>query len=236
VLFLPLPEGYENLREIQGWGADQVRSDATGLYYMTPLPPGTHRVIYSYALPLNQAVRTLLLKRTLPTGAFDIFVDTRQLVATSDIPYQGRVPIESHIFFHFRGTELASNARSWLQLTPLRAGSASFLRIGSYGLVMGLALLGVLIPLYGLRRAGARAAAAGPPTPEQMRRWQVDHARLLQTMARLDNAWQAGMIDEAVYRDQRQAYKEQALELAQHLRRAPHVPETGLIAAQREPE
>jgi hypothetical protein len=69
-----------------------------------------------------------------------------------------------------------------------------------------------------------------------MRRWQVDHTRLLQTMARLDNAWQAGTIDEAVYRDQRQAYKEQALELAQHLRRAPHVPETGLIAAQREPE
>lgn len=236
VLHLPLPEGYEDLREVQGWGAEHVRSDATGLSYTSPLPPGAHRIIYSYALPMQEAVRTLLLRHALPTEAFDIFVDTRQLVATIDIPYQGRIPIESHIFFHFRGTQLAPNARSWLQLTRLQAGSTSFLKIGSYGLVVTLALLGVLIPLYGLRYSRARVASALPPTIEQIRRWQVDYDHLLQTIAALDNAWEAGTVAEDLYRDQRKRHKDEALELAQHLRRARHVPETGLIAAQREPE
>ena len=236
VLYLPLPEGYEDLQDIQGWGSDQVRSDASGLYYTAPLPPGTHRLIYSYALPMKQAMRTLLLRHVLPTQAFDIFVDTRQLVATSDIPYRGRIPIESHVFFHFRGTQLAPNVRSWLQLTRLQAGSASFLRIGSYTLVIGLALLGICIPLCRLRWARSRHISATVPTPEQVQQWQVDQVQLLQTIARLDSAWEAGTVDENLYRNQRKLYKDQAIELAQHLRRAQQVPEMGLIAAQREPD
>jgi hypothetical protein len=143
------------------------------------------------------------------------------------------MPIESHTFFHFRGTQLAAHTRAWLQLTRLRAGVASFLRMGSYGAIIGLALLGVLIPVYGLRRTRTRSTSEATATPAQIRQWQHERFRLLQTIARLDDAWAAGRLDEAVYREQRRNYKAQLLDLAQHLYRAQNAPETGLIAAQR---
>ena len=42
---------------------------------------------------------------------------------------------------------LEAHSRSWLQLTP-RQTSASLLHVGAYGLVMGIVLLGMLMPLH----------------------------------------------------------------------------------------
>ena len=59
----------------------------------------------------------------------------------------GRVAIDPHVFAHFRGMNLEAHSRSWLQLTP-RQTSASLLHVGAYGLVMGIVLLGMLMPLH----------------------------------------------------------------------------------------
>jgi hypothetical protein len=45
--------------------------------------------------------------------------------------------------------------------------------------------------------------------------------RLLQTIAHLDDQYQAGIIDAQVYQQRRDKYKQQLLELAQQLRHAP---------------
>ena len=75
-LHLPLPEGYDDFQLVQGLTKESVHSALPGLYYTAPLAPGTHRIVYSYALPMPDTVRTMLTRRTLPTRVFDIFVDT----------------------------------------------------------------------------------------------------------------------------------------------------------------
>src|SRR5262249_43513607 len=51
-LYLPLPQGYSNLSGIEGLAADHIRIDAAGVFYIAPLAPGAHRIMYTYTLPL----------------------------------------------------------------------------------------------------------------------------------------------------------------------------------------
>jgi hypothetical protein len=215
-LHLPLPEGYGNFQLIEGLAGEALQTVASGLYYTAPLAPGTHRVVYSYALPMTDTVRMVLTRRTVPTRVFDIFVDTRQLVASSDVPFYGRIDIESHPFFHFRDTNLEANSRSWLQVTRL-ATSASGLRIVSYASIIGMVLLGVLIPLYHAWRGPGQSQRRQVVSVEQLQLWHTERVDLLRAMARLDDQHAAGVLDDATYRQSRGACKRQLLDIVERL-------------------
>ena len=220
VLHLPLPQGYYNLRGPQGLDSQHIRSEASGLYYMAPLAPGTHRLLYTYALPMRGNLTTLMTWHTLPTQVFDIFVEAQHLAATSELSFMGRVPIESHTFLHFRGGNIEPDARHWLQLTRLTSGATGILRASSYVLIIGMALLGIAIPIVGVWKNRTLSAPPQPATPNQLRQWQAKRTQLLQTIAQLDEAREAGTLDARQHRQQRQAYKRQLLEIAYQLRSA----------------
>lgn len=218
-LHLPLPEGYGNFQLIQGLAKESLQSVASGLYYTAPLAPGTHRVVYAYALPMTDTVRMVLTRRTLPTRVFDIFVDTRQLVASSDVPFNERFDTESHSFFHFRGTNLEANSRTWLQVTRL-ATSTSVLRIMSYASILGMILLGVAIPLSHTWRGLWRPQRRQAVSVEQLQQWHTERVGLLRAMARLDDQYAAGVLDDATYRQSRGACKSQLLDIVEQLQTA----------------
>lgn len=220
VLHLPLPQGYANLRGLQGLDSQHIRSDASGLYYTAPLAPGTHRLLYTYALPMPGNLTTLMTRHTLPTQVFDIFVEAQHLTATSELSFMGRVPIESHTFLHFRSENLEPSARHWLQLTRLTSGATGILRTSSYVLIIGMALLGIAIPIVGVWKNRTPSAPPQPATPDQLQQWQAERTQLLQTIAQLDDAREAGTLDARQYRQQRQAYKRQLLDIAYQLRSA----------------
>lgn len=215
-LHFPLPQGYYNLRNVQGLDANHVQSLPAGLYYTAPLAPGEHRVVYTYALPFRGDMTVIFTDRTLPTTVFDIFVEETHLVAASDLQFGGRVAATPHAFLHFRGTDLAARTRSWLQLTH-RTASAPLLQIGMYALTLGIALLGIAIPSYGVWRARTRPDRSQPMTPAQLQELHAAHGGLLRTIARLDDQHEAGTLDEDTYRQRRHRYKEQLIELAEYL-------------------
>ncbi len=219
VLHLPLPDGYDNLHDVQGVPPEHVRSDRFGLYLTQPLAPGTHRLIYTYTLPMAHRVRTLLLRQSLPIGMVDVFTDAQRLVATSNFQFLGEMPIQSHTFLHFRGTTPEPGARNWVQITRLGTSVSNALRAVSYTLIVTIALVGLVIPLYnGWRRRSRLAAGAAPPA-EALQAWQAEHARLLAAIAQLDDAQAASALDEPVYRQHRQAYKQQLRQVAEDLHR-----------------
>jgi hypothetical protein len=223
VLHMPLPEGYDNLRGLQGLDPQHIRSEASGLYYLAPLAPGTHRLFFTYTLPMPEKLTTLMTRHTLPTQVFDIFVESQHLTATSELPLMGHVPIESHTFLHFRGENLEPDTRHWLQLTRLASGAADILRTSSYALIIGMALLGIAIPVVGGWKNRSPSAPRPPATPNQLRQWQAERLQLLQTIAQLDDAREAGALSARQHRQQRQAYKRQLLDIAHQLRSAdPH--------------
>jgi hypothetical protein len=142
-LYLPLPQDYYNLSSVQGLAAEHVHTHTSGVYYSAPLAPGAHRVMYTYALPLQSKVSTLLLPRVLDTADLDVLVEETQLEATSDLPFGGRVSFEARTFVHFRGTALGAQSRSWVQLLH-RTGTAPLLRIAAYACVICLVCLGMV--------------------------------------------------------------------------------------------
>jgi len=151
----------------------------------------------------------------------DVLVEDEHLNATSDLPFGGRVSIDPHVFAHFHGMNLEAHSRSWLQLTP-RQTSASLLHVGAYGFIMGIVLLGVLIPL--------RDVWHGQAQPDHRETDVLSHAQrsdvkgvgrdLLQSIARLDNEYENGIVDDDTYQQCRQAYKEQLCRLIEELQRS----------------
>ncbi len=219
-LALPLPQDYSNLSGIQGLAAEHVRTHASGVSYTAPLAPGAHRVEYTYALPLRTRVSTLLLPRVLDTAALSILVEDTRLAATSDLPFGGRVSFESQTFAHFRGTALTAQSRSWVQLLR-RTGTDPLLRLGAYGLVIGLACLGLAVPFYERWQNRELQETPRPLSVAQRQELSTSKQRLLQSIVRLDEQYEAGMIAESAYQQQRQAEKTRLLALKQQLQREP---------------
>src|SRR4030095_13376130 len=193
-LHLPLPQGHYNIGQVQGLKAEYVRIDPSGLSYLAPLPPGEHQIVYTYNLPWHDSLATILVDRMLGTSILDVLVEDEHLNATSDLPFGGRVSIEPHVFAHFRGMNLVAHSRSWLQLVP-RQTSASLLHIGAYGLIMGIVLLGVLIPLHDIWHGQAQLDPRGTATLPHAQRSNVKEVGryLFERIAQLDNEYENGL-------------------------------------------
>jgi len=219
-LRLPLPLSYYNLGPVQGLAAEHVHVDAAGLSYGTPLAPGEHQVIYTYSLPWYNDLATILVQRTMATSVLDILVDDERFVTTSDLPFGGRVSIEPHPFSHFRGMNLEAHSRSWLQLMPHQT-SLPFLSIGAYSLIVGIMLLGVILPLQNIwyGRVQPEKSRIGRPKHEQIQELKVMGRKALQSIARLDDQHENGMLGEAAYQQHRQVYKAQLFSLAEQFQR-----------------
>lgn len=219
-LHLPLPEGYYDLGQVQGLDVNHVHRHPSGLYYTAPISAGEHRVVYTYALPFRHDQTILFATHSLPTSVFDVFVEDTHLVATSNMPFEGPVVAEPHAFLHFRATGLSMSDRSWLQLTQ-HAPTPSWLRVGAYGLTFAIALLGIVIPVFGNRRKQGETNPSLGSTTERVTQYQAAYQQLLLTIAKLDDQFDAGSIAEEVYRRQRQVYKQQIVELAIFLQESP---------------
>lgn len=217
---LPLPLRYYNLGQVQGLVAEHIRVDTAGLSYGAPLEPGEHQVIYTYNLPWHDDLATILVERTLDTSVLDVLVDDAHFVTTSDLQFGGHVSIEPHLFSHFRRMNLESHSRSWLQLLPHRT-SVALLSMGAYGLIIGMMLMGIIIPLHNLwhGRTQLEQRPVDSPNQAQIQELRVVGRKLLQGIARLDDQHEHGTIGEVVYRQRRHAYKEQLCSLAERCER-----------------
>jgi len=220
-LHLPLPQGHYNLGQVQGLNTEYVHVDPSGLSYLAPLPPGEHQIVYTYNLPWHESLATILVERTLGTSMLDVLVEDEHLNATSDLPFGGRVSIDPHVFAHFRGMNLEAHSRSWLQLTP-RHAAVSWLHIGAYGLIMGIVLLGVFMPLHDVWHAQAQPDHRETAILRHTQRSDVKGSGryLLQSIARLDDEYENGMVDDDTYQQRRRDYKEQLCKLVEELQKS----------------
>jgi len=220
-LHLPLPQGHYNMGQVQALAAESIRVDASGLSYIAPLAPGEHQVVYTYNLPWHDELATILIERTLGTSTLDVLVEDAHLHTTSDLQFRERVSIYPHVFAHFRGMNLEAHSRSWIQLTP-RQTSASLLHMGAYGLIIGITLLGVVLPLHNVwhERVQQGQRDSGALKPKQIQDVKGAGRDLLRGMARLDDAHNDGIIDEVTYQQRRQAYKDQLVELVEQWQRS----------------
>jgi len=219
VLRFTLPAGAQGLA-IDGDTQDgRYQVTADGFVDHLPLQPGqsTRQVLYRYTLPYTGD--KLDFARTLPYPATNVnalVTDIGQQVTSDQLISQGVRQTQQGNFYNLVGQNLPAGQPVTIQMTGLAAAAAGAEITPTTGggtatgrillwVLIGLAATGavLLVALPLLRRRGAEAKGA------------VTRDELVDALARLDMAHEAGELSDAVYRDERMRLKAQLRDLTQ---------------------
>jgi hypothetical protein len=93
--------------------------------------------------------------------------------------------------------------------------------MGAYGLIMGIVLLGLFMPLYDVWHDQAQSDSREVDALQHTQRADMQRVGryLLQSIARLDDEYENGLVEADTHQQRRQAYKEQLCKLIEELRR-----------------
>lgn len=220
---VPLPKGYNHFQSVQGLAPEHTVQHPSGLYYTASLAPGEHRFVYTYTLPMPDDVLMIFPERTLATDSLDILIDDTSLIASSGLDFGGYVTIAPRLLAHFRGVNLAPQARSWIQLAR-RSTTPLWLHVGTYSVILGLASLGILSPLVGVWRRRVDMGISPQDSQQHQQALRTTESLLLHHLARLDDEHHDGKLDEGSYQVQRQRHKQQLYEVMLQLSQAQETP------------
>ncbi len=218
VLRFSLPAGAQNV-EIDGDdGSGRFEMTADGFIDKLPLRPGanTRQALFRYSLPYTAGRLDLVHTLAYPAANVNALIsDVGQQVSSPQLADQGIRPTENGNYYNLLGQNLAAGQQVLIRLTNLpTAGGASaagtagglnpWLLAALVGLAAGGAVALILLPIL---RSRSLAAGAAPVAAAATREDLID------ALARLDLAHEAGELDEAAYRDQRLRLKAQLSDL-----------------------
>ncbi len=237
VLRFTVPPGAQNLSVSDGElrdasdpaSARYVRT-ADGFVDRMPLPPGqgVRQVLYRYSLPYSGQSLDLVRSLAYPAAAVNVLVADQGQPPEGDVPRvsskeladQGVRSTESGGFYSLLGENIPAGQPITIAMRGLPAAGES--GISSSAQASNRPWLFLLIGLVG---AGAGALIAWPLVARRSRETRAalpedssygaagDRERLVDALARLQLAFEAGELSEAAYRDQRMQIKSQLLDL-----------------------
>ncbi len=237
-----LPAGAENLNfPEEGRGRFQILED--GFADTWPLLPGDspEPLLFSYEIGYGTGEVTLPFKAAYPTANLNFLVAAAgEEVASAQLTFKGETEAGGKNYLHFYGQNLArgetvtlsfsnlspqtdslkETARESAPLTEPKAGP----RVALWATI-GLAALALFGGALFRRRTaplpGFEAPARAPEREEEDREeLEAERQKLLQAIARLDDAFESGHLDEEDYHRERKARKELLIAIMRRLNRA----------------
>jgi uncharacterized membrane protein len=203
VLQFTLPEGAAGVELTYGASPDDITATEHGFWDKRPLRPGGAEVGYSYSLSLESGKTDLSRPVYYNTARLDVLVPEGSLEITGDrlVPDES-MSISGSVFSHSIAEDLAAGQS--LTIGVARPGGGLF---GTWLILPGILVIVVVGGLFLLlrRRKLVAAPAAKGDSPRQQ--------DLLAGLAALDDRFDAGGIDEAAYRKQRDAMKKELARL-----------------------
>ena len=232
VLRFSLPAGAQDLAVNEGeLGGRFVQIDG-GFVDRLTLPPGQNvrQVLFRYALPFVGT--SLDLVRSLPYPAANVnalISDVGQAVSSSDLADQGKRTAESGSYYNLLATGIPANKEIRISMTGLPSATGGGVNMGSTSGPASTGSTGglnkwVIAGLLALAAAAAALLVAMPILRAQGRQgltsisqsYASDSDALIDALAELDLAYEAGEITEHAYRDQRLRLKAR---LRDHMRK-----------------
>ena len=215
-----LPEGAENLRFEMGGEGDRFLTTADGFADTEVVRPGTgQQVLYAYTLSYGQA-DTFDFARPLlyPTANLNVLVPRVGVDVTSDQVELNEIrTVEGQTYLNLNGRGFGAGDQVSVRFDGLQdivqqptTPSAAQKGFDAKWIALGLAALALV---GGLIYPSLRATRKPAPVRQPTEATDVRLSRLLEAIANLDDAFEAGGMDEASYRKQRQALKSEALTL-----------------------
>jgi mono/diheme cytochrome c family protein len=213
-LFFDLPKSAVNLQLQEGeLGGRFIQTDTGFADTLAVIPGvGSHQIVFAFDVPYTRRAE-LQFPMRYPVAGEIIVVPEGMRVESESLADNGLRQIEGASYRTYSGGTLAAGQTLTLTLsgTPVTAGSTG---AQGYELVIAAALLGAVLVGAGVwgwlrsRRDESQAAEAEDATaPEDARE------ALLQSIADLDDDFQAGRVPKDEYTGRRAALKEQLLEL-----------------------
>ena len=207
VLRFTLPQGAQSL-QIEGATDTSGRFETTadGFVDKLPLPPGqsARQMIFYYLVPYTGDKLNLSFKTDYPVSKVNALLsDAGQKVTSDQLTYQGVRDTQMGTFHNLVAQDLPADSQVTIAMTNLPTGAGAAAAAGTAGGATNRVLLWVM--------AGIAAAAAAlliilpvvrgrtAPTEAPM----ATRGDLVDALARLDLAHEAGELSDAAYRDQR---------------------------------
>jgi hypothetical protein len=200
-----LPEEATELHFIHGLMDGHIYNKEDGFVYTTPVLPGNKEVIYAYKLNYNSGTYEFSRRENYPTANYNFLIQGEDIKVTSDqLTTEEPVVIESTLFTHLSGTDLAPGDTLVTRLSGLSATNNQGIRIWVV-LVLGVLLGGLgFIRLLKRKRLQPVNGKIGH-----------DGQRLLAGLAQLDDDFESGNIHEEDYLRLRAEKKSQLTVLMQ---------------------
>lgn len=224
VLAIPLPAGAQDLEVNDGELGGRFIQIDNGFVDLLPLPPGDNvrQILFRYSLPFSGTSLDLVRSLPYPVGTINALVsDVGQQVTSDELATNAKRQSQSGAYHNLSAQDVPANQPVTLRITGLPSstgggvamgggeaatstggGVSRWIILGAIALaVAAAAVLLVALPLARGRRArlpAGDAAHAGN-----------DAGSLIDALAQLDLAHEAGEISDAAYRDRRLRLKAQ---------------------------
>lgn len=215
-----LPEDATELSFEEVLSTERFVETADGFMDTEPVVPGrgTLQVAFSYLLPYDGSRRVLSTTLQYPAQAVNAFIaDVGPQLLSEQLSLMGTMDTGPRPFIAYVGQDFAKGDTIALEISgaPQEPAAPSTSEGGgsklAYVFIIGalaLFLVALAVAYPSLRRKGAAEPAAVSPVASED---EVDE--LLIAIADLDDAFEAGELNEEVYRQRRQALKARLLEL-----------------------
>ena len=205
-LELPIPGGASAFAPVQGL-VNGLAAAPDGLAASTdPILPGDAEVSYLYNIAVPRSGWGMTLPVVYPTGQVDLLVDQSLTASGGTLTFRQWRTIAKHRYRDYMVANLGPGTTLSANIAPT-ATTPVVLYLGLGALVVLLAAVGFGVPRL-LRRRRAHAAAEAEPR-------KGDRERLVEEIAALDEAHEAGTVDEEDYAAQREELKGQLVRLVE---------------------
>ena len=202
VLRFGIPAGASALEFNEGLTDVRIWPDSSGFSDGAPLRPGTREVVFTYLIPFTGEEKPIGLGFDYPVSTLNLLVENRGIEVTTTLAAGEPLVMGSSQYLVFTGADIAAGETFIL---TLKAAGGSGGGIGVWVWVLLTLVVGGIGVLIWLRRRTAPEFEAEDDT--------TDSVALLQSLARLDDDFEAGKIPEADYRRQRAEVKQQLVSL-----------------------
>ncbi|MCD6289311.1 MAG: c-type cytochrome [Anaerolineae bacterium] len=221
-LRFPLPPGYDGVKVDPDLMGQRFFVIDDALVDTLPVLPGQgiRQILLSYKLPYSTDKLDLQHPILYPTKHLNVLVsDVGVKMSSPQVTFRDKRGDSGQSFLNFTGDDLAAGQVVTLSFDHLPldgASSADSMRTVSAiagAATVVIAALGLLI--YASRRK--RTAVASSPLAEALPELEAERQRLILAIARLDDAFDAGNIEEDVYQEERAAKKARLLEITRQI-------------------
>jgi mono/diheme cytochrome c family protein len=210
-----VPPDAANLNFIHGLTPEGIVRTDTGFSDTASVLPGPRRVVFAYTLPLSSGGGSIEKIIEYPTGKFLLLVSkSNEQVTVEGLAGGDTVKIENEDFIRWSGENLAPGHEITIRFVNPAAWK-------DYIKYAGIALLVLAVGggiLYSSLARGKGAGAGEEKKNGKRESLMERRSALIKEIAALDDAYEAGRVDEGTFKEIRESRKAELVEVTRRLR------------------